>query len=181
MNILLLEDDIAYAKVLSRQLIRDEHQVIHVETGEQLLEQARQDSFDVCLLDMNLGIESSLPYIEKLRQAQKQARILVVTGYASIASTVHAIKSGADDYLPKPIDYKQLHAAMLGKKVEDIEHSEGEHATTNMQVLSAERLTWEHIQRVLAQNDGNISATARQLNMHRRTLQRKLAKKPVEQ
>jgi two-component system response regulator RegA len=176
MHILLLEDDLAYAKVLTRQLTRDGNQVEHVKTGSELLNQAKLNTFDICVLDMNLGHESSLPYIAKLRSVQRDARILVVTGYASIASTVQAIKSGADDYLPKPIEFRQLYSAMLNKSLDDVALAENE----SMPVLSTERLTWEHIQRVLAENEGNISATARQLNMHRRTLQRKLLKRPVE-
>jgi len=104
------------------------------------------------------------------------ARLLVLTGYASIATTVQAIKAGADNYLAKPANLDSILSAL--------EHSANDVSTDldNVDVavpLSVERLEWEHIQRVLAENHGNISSTARALNMHRRTLQRKLAKRPV--
>jgi two-component system response regulator RegA len=99
-------------------------------------------------------------------------RILMLTGYASIQTAVEAIKLGATNYLPKP--------ATTGEILSALQSLEGNpDLPAAEQPLSVDRLEWEHIQRVLAEHDGNISATARALNMHRRTLQRKLAKKPV--
>jgi two-component system response regulator RegA len=99
-------------------------------------------------------------------------RILMLTGYASIQTAVEATKLGATQYLPKPASVDEILAALANETANpDI--------PVAAQPLSVERLEWEHIQRVLAEHDGNISATARALNMHRRTLQRKLAKKPV--
>ncbi len=100
-------------------------------------------------------------------------RILMLTGYASIQTAVEAIKLGATNYLPKPAGVAEILSALQS----DQPNTELEIAE---QPLSVDRLEWEHIQRVLAEHDGNISATARALNMHRRTLQRKLAKKPVK-
>jgi two-component system response regulator RegA len=101
-----------------------------------------------------------------------RVRIVVLTGYASVATAVEAIKLGATHYLAKPVDADEVVAA-FGR-------DEGNpHATVAMHPLSVERLEWEHIQRVLKEHDGNISGTARSLNMHRRTLQRKLAKRPA--
>ena len=103
-------------------------------------------------------------------------RILVLTGYASIATAVEAIKLGADNYLAKPADTDEILAAMFADFKKGNSNSDEE---PKLETMSVRRLEWEHIQRVLMENDGNVSATARQLNMHRRTLQRKLQKKPV--
>ena len=101
-------------------------------------------------------------------------RILVLTGYASIATAVEAIKLGADNYLAKPADADEILTALLG------ENSPAQEDSSNIgEPMSVRRLEWEHIQKVLKENDGNISETARQLKMHRRTLQRKLQKRPV--
>jgi two-component system response regulator RegA len=99
-------------------------------------------------------------------------RIVVLTGYASVATAVEAIKLGATHYLAKPVDADAVVAA-FGRESGDPE------ATVAPQPLSVERLEWEHIQRVLGENNGNVSATARSLKMHRRTLQRKLSKRPA--
>ena len=99
-----------------------------------------------------------------------------MTGYASIATAVEAIKLGADNYLAKPADTDEILTAMFAdfnSKAQDLDDK------VKLETMSVRRLEWEHIQRVLMENNGNVSATARQLNMHRRTLQRKLQKKPV--
>jgi two-component system, response regulator RegA len=129
---------------------------------------------DFAVLDLNLGGTSGLKLIGVVRQANLHSRILVLTGYASISTAVDAIKLGADQYLAKPVDVDAIVRALIDSQAPDQEDA-GE-AT-----LSVSRLEWEHIQRVLAENDGNISATARALKMHRRTLQRKLAKRPVRE
>lgn len=176
MKLLLLEDDIAFAGVLARQLTRRDFQVQHIDQLDALLPACQRWQPEAVILDMNLGSESSLPLITRVREALPQSKILLVTGYASIATTVTAIKAGADDYLPKPIELSSLLAALASDK----QTPEPCDTPTAPQTLtSPERIEWEYIQRVLQENQGNVSATARQLNMHRRTLQRKLAKKPV--
>ena len=124
------------------------------------------------VLDLNLAGTSGLSLIPHLLAASPDCRIVVLTGYASIATAVDAIKLGATQYLAKPVEIEAILAAF------------GDDAAPDLAVpdepLSVDRLEWEHIQRVLAENDGNISATARALKMHRRTLQRKLAKRPVK-
>ena len=100
----------------------------------------------------------------------------MLTGYASIATAVEAIKLGADNYLAKPADTDEILAAMFADFKKEVADSTEE---PKLETMSVRRLEWEHIQRVLMVNKGNVSATARQLNMHRRTLQRKLQKKPV--
>jgi ActR/RegA family two-component response regulator len=103
--------------------------------------------------------------------------LLVLTGYASIATAVQAVKDGADNYLAKPANVEMILTALQG----DASALQADAAIEHPAPLSVARLEWEHIQRVLAEHNGNISATARALNMHRRTLQRKLAKRPVRQ
>ena len=107
-----------------------------------------------------------------LRERAPQALILVLTGYASIATAVDAIKLGAAQYLAKPAGVDDILAA-FEQREPDLAQQAPE------QPMSVRRLTWEHIQRVLAEHDGNVSATARALDMHRRTLQRMLAKRPA--
>jgi two-component system response regulator RegA len=102
-------------------------------------------------------------------------RIVLATGYASIASAVEAIKRGAHDYLPKPLEADAVARALLEDRAEPAPATDPPADVP----LPLRRLEWEHIQRVLAECDGNVSAAARRLGMHRRTLQRKLAKRPV--
>jgi two-component system response regulator RegA len=127
----------------------------------------------ICIWAKILGLSLIAP----LCDLQPDARILVLTGYASIATAVQAVKEGADNYLAKPANVESILAALQTNASE----VQADEALENPVVLSVDRLEWEHIQRVLAENNNNISATARALNMHRRTLQRKLAKKPVRQ
>ncbi len=116
--------------------------------------------------------ESSLPLIPLLLQANPAMQILILTGYASIQTAVQAVKLGAVNYLCKPADTDSILHALLHP-------SANEETPLAENPLSVDRLEWEHIQRVLAEHDQNVSATARALGMHRRTLQRKLAKRPV--
>ena len=184
MKVLLLEDDSAFARVLARQLGQYDYQVQHIVQLCELMPVGQSFQPDIVLLDMNLGNESSIPQINALRQLLPKSKIILVTGYASIATTVAAIKAGADDYLPKPIELKAL-LGIIGNEASSSESQTNDntlatnHLTSNI-LASPERLEWEYIQRVLGDNQGNVSATARQLNMHRRTLQRKLSKKPVQ-
>ena len=122
-----------------------------------------------------------------MRRQLPRARLLVLTGYASIATTVQAIKAGADNYLSKPANLDSILSALAqcsasnddGVERDDQLAVETLKFDESASPLSVERLEWEHIQRVLTEHQGNISSTARALNMHRRTLQRKLAKRPV--
>ena len=125
------------------------------------------------ILDLKLEQESGLSILQQLKQLQPQMDILILTGYSSISTAVEAIKLGAINYLCKSASADEIVAAF-------------ENTEANVQVPmedsppSVNRLEWEHIQRVLNENQGNISATARSLGMHRRTLQRKLQKRPVK-
>lgn len=137
------------------------------------MQQARVAPPEYAVVDLNLAGDSGLGLIPDLLALDPGVRIVVLTGYASLATAVEAIKLGAVNYLAKPADADQVLAAFAA--------TGGDPAVpVNARPLSVSRLEWEHIQRVLRDNDGNISATARQLGMHRRTLQRKLTKRPVK-
>lgn len=172
MKIIIIEDDLPFAKVLSRRLSKQDYQCQHAVDGPSGLSLCLEMRPDVILLDMKLADDSGLKYIALLRNTAPKARIILMTGYASIATAVEAIKLGADEYLAKPIDSQTLLAAIAGTSVNNQQ-------VLSTQPLSSEQVEWEHINQVLKFNDGNISATARQLSMHRRTLQRKLQKRPI--
>ncbi|WP_334119087.1 response regulator transcription factor [Limnobacter sp.] len=174
--ILIVDDDEIFATTLARSFALKQIQTCVALNKEQTLLAAGQQQFTDITLDLNLGEQSGLQLITQLRKLQPQANLLVLTGYASIATTVQAIKLGADNYLAKPVDS----AAILRALDEDVlDFNVNETDSAEFQTMSVSRLEWEHIQRVLNEHDGNVSATARALNMHRRTLQRKLTKKPV--
>lgn len=177
-RILIVDDDAVFAQTLAFAMTRRGYMVSLAENGEAALMLAATQAFDAVVLDLRLGAESGLHLIEPLRVRQPQARILLLTGYASIATAVAAIKLGAVQYLAKPASVDEILAALgdagAGNSgVADVDPPQAP--------LSVDRLEWEHIQKVLAQHAGNLSATARALKMHRRTLQRKLAKHPVRE
>ncbi|MDT8427147.1 MAG: response regulator transcription factor [Pseudomonadales bacterium] len=175
-HLLLIEDDEVFAQVTARAMDRRGFKVQHAPDKHTALELVHAMHFDFAILDLNLGGHSSLELIPVLRRKNPDMPILILTGYASIATAVEAIKLGATNYLAKPADAGQILTALLSA-------DEGDKAAHNPaaipEPMSVRRLEWEHIQKVLQENNGNISETARQLKMHRRTLQRKLQKKPV--
>lgn len=167
MKLIIVDDDETLCRTLARRFSQQGYEVDYyfepIDVSELIAQQATH-----YLLDMRFAEQSGLAFIEPLRQALPQCRIVMLTGYASIASAVQAVKQGADDYLTKPTDFSSLLAVMKG---EDISLQE-----TSESLLTPEQIEWEHIQRVLQEQDGNVSQTARLLGMHRRTLQRKLSK-----
>jgi two-component system response regulator RegA len=135
---------------------------------------ATQQPPEFAVVDLKMPGASGLALIERLIQLDAETRIVMLTGYASIATAVEAIKLGAVHYLAKPVDADQVVAAFS--------RTSGDPAmAVTDQPLSIDRMEWEHIQRVLSENDNNVSATARALQMHRRTLQRKLGKRPTRE
>ena len=172
-NFLIVDDDSAFTRVLSRAMSRRGFNVQVARSAEQAELLLNDFCPDYATVDLKMDGNSGLMLIPSLHQANPDMRILMLTGYASIATAVEAIKLGATQYLSKPADADQILAAL--EKVEgDAEIDVQE------QPMSVNRLEWEHIQKVLKEHDGNISATARALGMHRRTLQRKLAKRPAK-
>ena len=121
------------------------------------------------VVDLRLGDGSGLDVVQALRTARPDVRVVVLTGYGNIATAVAAVKAGAVDYLPKPADADAIEAALMARGATTM-------APPPENPMSADRVRWEHIQRVFEQCDRNVSETARRLRMHRRTLQRILAK-----
>ncbi len=173
LNILIVDDDATFAESLARTLIQKGHKAQFLHSPVDALGLLRHRELDALVLDLRLGVESGQRFIAPLRAARPAMRILLLTGYASIATAVEAIKLGATHYLAKPASVEEILAALgsLG----------GNAAVLPPEApLTVDRLEWEHIQKVLADHQGNLSATARALKMHRRTLQRKLAKRPAQ-
>ena len=171
-SLLLVDDDATFCAVLARALTRRGYTVHSVHDVATAVEYATANPPEYAVIDLKMPRETGLRLIEQLKQLDQHTRIVMLTGYASIATAIEAIKLGATHYLAKPAEVDEIVAAL---------HKDSGDASiaTEIRPPSIERLEWEHIQRVLNEHDGNISATARALNMHRRTLQRKLFKHPV--
>lgn len=171
-KLLLVDDDAVFREVLTRALQKRGFDVQCAENADLALQVAQQNIPDYAVVDLKMPGPSGLVLVSQLKQLNSDMRIVMLTGFASVATAVEAIKLGATHYLAKPADADEIVAAFD----RDAGDAEAEPASAPM---SVSRVEWEHIQRVLAEHDGNISAAARSLNMHRRTLQRKLLKKPV--
>ena len=175
-RVLVIDDDATFNAVLARALTRRGYQVSSATDAAAALTAAQAAPPDAVVLDLNLGSSSGLQLIRPLLDIAPGSRIVVLTGYASIATAVEAINLGAVQYFAKPIEVDAIVAVF--DSPEEVEEA-GETDVPG-DPLSVGRLEWEHIQRVLLEHEGNISATARALKMHRRTLQRKLAKRPLK-
>jgi two-component system response regulator RegA len=171
-SLLLVDDDHTFCQVLQRALAKRDFSVTVAHSVEEALPLAAANPPEYAVVDLKMGGASGLVLIRALHELDSATRIVVLTGYASIATAVEAIKLGATQYLSKPANADEIVAAFG--------HSASANLPLNAQPSSISRLEWEHIQRVLQENRGNISATARALNMHRRTLQRKLTKHPLK-
>lgn len=178
-NLLLVEDDEVFAGAMARALRRRGFDVVVADSAAEALARVRETAPRFAVVDLKLGADNGLALIPVLRAEVPRLRILLLTGYASIATAVEAIKRGAHDYLAKPVDADSVARALLEGKDESAGAGEGDAAPETP--LPLRRLEWEHIQRTLLECDGNISRTARRLGMHRRTLQRKLDKHPVHE
>lgn len=172
--ILVVDDDPSFNAILVRTLNRRGYPALGALDAETALTALNEPGIERIVLDLNLNGSSGLVLIPQLLAINPAARIVVLTGYASIATAVDAVKLGAIQYLAKPVEIEAILAAFDEDNEPDLS------VPAPDEPLSVDRLEWEHIQRVLTENDGNISATARALKMHRRTLQRKLAKRPVK-
>lgn len=171
-RLLIIDDDEMFCHVLDRAMTRRGYEVLVAHDAEQALSLAGRHSPQLATLDLKLEHDSGLKLLPELLEVVPECRVVVLTGYSSIATAVEAIKLGAVNYLCKPADADEVVAALF-KQEGDPDIEVAEHPP------SINRITWEHIQKVLQEHDGNISATARALGMHRRTLQRKLQKRPV--
>jgi two-component system response regulator RegA len=176
--LLLVDDDDTFLRVLARALGSRGFEVITASSFDEARALARRHQPRYCVLDLKLGEDNGLRLIPELHTLVPDMRVLLLTGYASIATAVEAIKRGAHDYLAKPVDADAVVRALLDG---DNDSEDNDPPDAPEQPLALRRLEWEHIQRVLTECDGNISETARRLGMHRRTLQRKLSKHPVRE
>ena len=171
-SLLLVDDDITFCEVLARALEKRGFTVSTAHDAITACTLAAANPPEYAVVDLKMSGPSGLMLVKHLKELDAETRIVMLTGYASIATAVEAIKLGATHYLAKPADADEIVSALL--------RSEGNpDLPVNNDPPSVERLQWEHIQKVLKENDDNISATARALKMHRRTLQRKLGKRPV--
>jgi len=168
-SLLLVDDDEPFLRRLARAMERRGFAVETAESvaGGKALATTRPPAYAV--VDLRLGDGNGLDIVEAIREKRPDSRIVVLTGYGAIATAVAAVKIGATDYLSKPADANDVTAALLANG--DAMPPPPENP------MSADRVRWEHIQRVYEQCDRNVSETARRLNMHRRTLQRILAKR----
>jgi two-component system response regulator RegA len=167
---LLVDDDALFVSTLQRALQRRGIESITAADVESALSAARAEIFDFALLDLKIGQESGLRLIEPLKAMRPEMRVVMMTGYASVATAVEAIKAGAFDYLLKPVSVDAILRVLTDETSAPAEESDA--------MLPLGRLEWEHIHQALRNTDGNISAAARMLGVHRRSLQRKLAKRP---
>ena len=171
-GLLLVDDDPTFCDAMRRALVRRGFRVALAHDVDAALAAMRIETPAYAIIDLRMPGNSGLTLIPRLRALSERMRIVVLTGYASVATAVEAIKLGATHYLAKPVDADAVVAA-FGRESGDPQ------VAVAPRPLSVDRLEWEHIQRVLGENNGNISATARSLKMHRRTLQRKLSKHPA--
>jgi len=172
-NLLLLDDDESFCEVLARSLQRHDFNVHVSHSISTASEITKHNNINYAVVDLRIGQESGLEAVSKILSICPTVKIVVLTGYASITTAIEAIKLGAIHYLTKPADINDIIDG-FGKNKGDSETEVAENP------MSIKRLEWEHLQKVLQEHDGNISAAARALDMHRRTLQRKLQKKPVK-
>ncbi len=168
-SLLIVDDDRPFSTRLARAMEARGYEVRVVESVSEGIAAIESVAPAFAVIDMRLGDGNGLDVIERLKERRPDARGVILTGYGNIATAVTAVKMGAFDYLAKPADADEIHAALMAQP--------GERATPPENPMSADRVRWEHIQRVYELCGRNVSETARRLNMHRRTLQRILAKR----
>ncbi|NOT86512.1 MAG: response regulator transcription factor [Methylococcaceae bacterium] len=171
-HLLLVDDDVTFCEVLKSALEKRLFEVFvahDVTSGASLAEQIEPE---YAVIDLRIGLDSGLEMVKQLIALDSNTQIVMLTGFASIATAVEAIKLGARHYLTKPANADEIVTALY--------KNEGDASVSiSDNPLSIKRLEWEHLQKIMMQHEGNVSAAARALNMHRRTLQRKLDKRPV--
>ena len=165
-SLMLCDDDVTFCRVLSRVLEKRGFAVTVAHSVEQALPLVQNIPPAYAIVDLKMSGASGLILVEALHQLNPRMRIVVLTGYASVSTAVEAVKLGATQYLSKPANTDEIVAAFSHQAKSDTQ--------IDASTLTLDRLEWEHIQRVLREHDNNISSAARTLNMHRRTLQRKL-------
>ena len=166
--LLIVDDDLPFRDRLSKSMEKKGFIVESFSDSKSTIKRISDKNFDYAIVDMRLEDGSGLELIKLIKSKNPNTRSLLLTGYGNIATAVAAIKSGAIDYLPKPAEINQIYEALISSK--DTLPPPPENPMT------ADRVRWEHIQRVFIQCNRNVSETARRLRMHRRTLQRILNK-----
>jgi len=168
-SLLIADDDRPFRNRLARAMEMRGFTVATAETVADSLRMVEEFKPAFAVIDMRLGDGNGLDVIEHLKRHQPESRAIILTGYGNIATAVTAVKQGAVDYLAKPADADEVYAALMADPDDKPDPPENP--------MSADRVRWEHIQRVYELCNRNVSETARRLNMHRRTLQRILAKR----
>jgi two-component system response regulator RegA len=168
-SLLIVEDDQSFLQRLAKALEQRDFAVTTAESVADGLLQVEMAPPAFAIVDMRLGDGNGLDVVSALKRRRPDARAIILTGYGNIATAVNAIKLGAVDYLAKPVDADDVVTALLAVDTKKIEPPENP--------MSADRVRWEHIQRIYELCGRNVSETARRLAMHRRTLQRILAKR----
>lgn len=173
MSVLIVDDDEVFCDALARAFEKRDYSTHVANNLEELTALDGLSTIQFGVVDLRVGADSGLNVIKLLLEKNPNIKIVMLTAYASIATTVEAMKLGAKNYLTKPASVQEIIDKLQDS---DANIQEPIEETT----LSVKRLEWEHLQKVLLEHDGNVSAAARALNMHRRTLQRKLQKYPVK-
>jgi len=168
-SLLIVDDDRPFLTRLARAMEGRGFAVETAESVEEAVSRVKVRAPAYAVVDMRLGDGNGLDVVSAIRDRRDDARAVILTGYGNIATAVTAVKLGAVDYLSKPADADDVLAALT--------RADGEKVVPPENPMSADRVRWEHIQRVYEMCDRNVSETARRLNMHRRTLQRILAKR----
>ncbi len=171
-SMLLVDDDVVFCQVLSRAMEKRGYVVSVAHSVEKAIPIAKDIAPEYAVVDLKMNGASGLELVQVLHELDANTRIVMLTGYASIATAVEAVKLGATQYLAKPANADEIIAAFG--------HVPSPKVKVKDQVTTVERLEWEYINRVLHENEGNVSVTARVLKMHRRTLQRKLSRNQPE-
>jgi len=177
--VLVVDDDDVFRERLVAAFARRGYEARGARDGETALALARAESPEWAVVDLRLGgVMDGLAIVRGLLAIDPTTTLVVLTGYGSIATAIEALRAGARDYLTKPADLERIVAALEGRGT--VAPGVAAAAAVAPATPSLARVEWEHIQRVLADCDGNVSQAARLLGVHRRSLQRKLAKFPVK-
>lgn len=179
-TLLLVDDDEIFVTLMAKSLQQLDFQVQTATQYQTALTLYQNNRYERALLDLNIDGDSGIKLMQAILAINPKCEIVILTGYASVANAVEAIKLGAINYLCKPAKATEIVNAFTqtDEKSPTIQPTLEE---PSINAMSVKRMEWEHIQRVLHEHNGNISTTAKALNMHRRTLQRKLQKKPVKE
>ncbi len=171
-TLLLADDDDAFREAMSRALTRRGFAVTGSRNVDEAEDAAKKQVFEYALVDVRMPGRSGIDLVAALRRIDDGTRVVVLTGYGTIANAVEAMRAGAADYLTKPVDAAACERSLLGRSAEAVMTAEDD------DVPSLERVEYEYLQRVLADCGGNVSEAARRLRMHRRSLQRKITRQP---